>query len=132
MARQQAVELILVRRWASMLVMPVFIVGADGTLLYFNEAAEPLIGQRFEESGPLPVDEIGQAFDTRELDGSPIPTDELPLAIAMFKRRPAHRRLRYRALDGKEREVEITAMPLIGQGGRFLGALSLFWETEEA
>ena len=39
---QQPIELILMRQLANYLSMPVFLVGADEILLYYNEAAEAL------------------------------------------------------------------------------------------
>lgn len=129
---QQDVELILVRRWASMLTVPVFLVGAQGDLLYFNESAEPLLGKRFEESGPMPLEELGSIFDARDADGEPIPPSELPLGVALLERKPGHGTIRIRALDGVRRAIGVTAIPLEGQGRRFLGALAIFWEVDEA
>ena len=37
-----------------------------------------------------------------------------------------------RGLDGTRRHVEVTAFPLVGQAGRFLGAVALFWEKVPA
>ena len=127
---QQDVEIILVRRWASMLVMPVFLAGANGDLLYYNEPAERLLGKRFEESGPMPVEEFGAIFDTRDEQGNAIPASELPLGVALIHRRPAHGQIRFKALDGVWREIQVTGLPLEAQGGRHLGALAIFWEAE--
>jgi hypothetical protein len=32
-------------------------------------------------------------------------------------------------MDGTLREIEVTAFPLIGQAGRFIGAVAFFWEV---
>ena len=37
--------------------MPIVIVDATGTLIYWNEPAELLLGLRFEESGEIPASE---------------------------------------------------------------------------
>lgn len=68
-------------------------------------------------------------FTTSDLDGTPIPNDEIPLTITIQQFRPAHRRMRVRMLDGSWREIEISSLPLLGQGERFLGALVAFWES---
>jgi hypothetical protein len=34
-------------------------------------------------------------------------------------------------MDGEWRAVEVTALPIEGQGGRFLGVLATFWEVED-
>ena len=38
--------------------------------------------------------------------------------------------IRIRGQDGVERLLEVTAIPLIGQSNRMLGAFGLFWEAE--
>jgi hypothetical protein len=36
-----------------------------------------------------------------------------------------------RGLDGIERDIEVTAVPIHGQGGRKLGAFAIFWEMDD-
>ena len=116
----QEVELVLSRQLASYLNIPIWIMGPAGELFYFNKAAEPFLGRTFEEAGELPVDELAGIFETQALDGSPLQTSELPLAIALRERRPAHLTFRGKALDGNWWTVETTAIPLEGRGGRHL------------
>ena len=56
---QKAVELILMRQLASCLAVPVFLVDPEGTLLYYNEPAERLLGRRYDETGEMPASEWG-------------------------------------------------------------------------
>jgi hypothetical protein len=35
-----------------------------------------------------------------------------------------------RGLDGVARQIEVTAFPLIGQGGHRLGGVAIFWEAQ--
>ena len=123
----QEVELLLCRQLASYLDIPIWIMGADGELVYFNEEAEAFLGRTFQEAGEFPVDELTSIFETTTVDGSPLQTSDLPLAIALRERRPAHLRFRGRGLGGNWWTVDSTAFPLEGQGGRFLGALTVFW-----
>lgn len=125
---QQHVELILMKQVASYLSMPVFLVDPEGTLLYFNEPAEAILGQRFEESGEMPVDEWGTAFQPTDADGNPLPLDELPLVQATVERRPAHGTFWIQGKDGVSRHLAVTAFPVIGQSGEELGSVALFWE----
>jgi PAS domain S-box-containing protein len=127
---QEPIELILLRQCASYLAMPIWVMGEDGSLLYFNEAAEPLLGRRFGEADEMPVEELTSIFQTTAEDGSPLETDDLPLAIAIRERRPAHLRFRGRGLDGVWRLVELTAFPIEGEGGRHLGAVGIFWQVQ--
>jgi PAS domain-containing protein len=127
---QQPIELILTKQWASYLAVPVWLVGTDGELLFYNEAAEAIVGRRFDESGAMPLSELSEMFEIiADADESPVPPERLPLGIALFEHRAAHQRIRMRGLDGVWRRVDATAFPLEGQGGRFLGAVALFWEV---
>jgi len=126
---QREIELILTRQLASYLTLPIFIVDPDGTLLFYNEPAEAILGRRFEETGEMPVGEWAQIYTVTEDDGTSTPVDELPLMIALRERRPSHRRVHIRGLDSVRREIEVTAFPLIGLAGRHLGAVALFWQT---
>jgi PAS domain-containing protein len=129
---QKAVELILMRQLASYLVMPVFLVDPDGQLLYYNEPAERLLGRRYDETGEMPLAEWSTAFCPTAEDGSPLPSDALPLVGAVRKRQAGHRILWIRGLDGVARRIAVTAFPLEGQGGRHLGAVALLWEQPPA
>jgi PAS domain-containing protein len=80
---QQEVEVILARHFAECLAMPVFIVDPNGNLLFYNEPAEIILGQRFEETGAMPADEWGTVFSPLDDDGSPLARDHLPLLIAL-------------------------------------------------
>jgi PAS domain-containing protein len=127
---QKDIELILLRQWASHLDMPIFLFAADGTMLFYNEPAETLVGVRFDEAGEMPAPRIARMFKTKNADGSPMPAEELPLTIALKQHRPSHRVVRYEGLDGVNRTVEVTAVPLMAQGGRELGAVVFFWEAD--
>jgi PAS domain-containing protein len=52
---QQEIEMILVRQLASYLAMPIFVVDPQGTLVFYNEPAELLLGRRFEETGEMSI-----------------------------------------------------------------------------
>ena len=128
---QQPIELILTRQWASYLAVPVWVVGERGDLLYYNEAAEAVLGRRYDEAGEMPVEELATIFKTTAVDGSPIAADAIPIIVALRERRAAHKALRIQGLDNVWRDIEATAFPLEGQGGRHLGAVAFFWEVQE-
>src|SRR6185295_20331703 len=100
MSKQQAIEIILLRQWASHMAMPVWIAGERGELLYYNEPAEELLGRRFDEAGEMRLKDLPSIFSTSWPDGSPLSTEDLPLAKALNERQPAHLRVRITALDG--------------------------------
>ena len=122
------VEVILMRQLASYLAMPIFLVDPDGTLLYFNEPAELLLGRRYEETGEMPADEWSTVFTPTTEEGEPLPPESLPLVIALRERHPAHAVFWIEGLDGGRHHLSVTAFPLVGQHDRHLGAVAVFWE----
>lgn len=127
---QQPMELILLRELASSLAVPVFLVDERGDLAFLNEAAEQLLGIRFDDIDALPLGTWATAFQPRGLDGTPIAIDDLPLVRAVASRMPAHGPLLITSSDGQEREIEVTAFPLEGGRGRLLGGVAMFWERQ--
>ena len=129
---QRPVEVILTRQLAEYLSTPVFVVDPAGDLLFYNEAAEEVLGARFEETGPMPAEAWSRAFEPTDRHGKPLSPDRLPLVQTLQNRLPASGRLNMRGLDGTRRDLEIASFPLLGQGGRFLGAVAMFWTTGAA
>jgi PAS domain-containing protein len=129
---QQEIEVILMRQLASCLATPIFLIDRDGNLLFFNEPAEAILGRRFDETGTLLRDELYEIFQPADLDGAALKREENPLFVARSERHPAHRRFRILGMDGVSRTIEATAFPLVGQSGRNVGAVGIFWEIEAA
>jgi PAS domain-containing protein len=117
----------LFRQLASYLAMPTFIVDPRGTLVFYNEPAETIIGKRFEETGEMSLDKWSTAFHPTDEQGRPLDSQPMPLMVAFNERRPTHRSLWIQGLDGVRRHIEATAFPLVGQSDRFLGAVVFFW-----
>ena len=125
---QQEIEVILTRQLATYLAMPIFVVGPDGTLLFYNEPAEEILGCRFDETGALSFDEWSRLFTPVDAQGAPLPPGERPVLIAVNERRPSHSDFWVKRVDNVVRHIEVTAFPLIGQADRYLGAVAIFWE----
>jgi PAS domain-containing protein len=125
------IEVILTRHLASCLAMPIIIVDPEGTLIFYNESAEAILGRRFEETGEITASEWAGLINPVSEEGEPIPSAALPLATARSQQRPVHRRFWIHGMDGVRRHIESTAFPIIGQAERFLGAVAIFWEIEE-
>lgn len=126
---QREIEVILTRQLASYLSLPVFIVDPAGTLIFYNEPAEAILGHRFEETGEMPADEWSTVYSVPDGSDGRVAPERLPLMIALREGRPAHGRLAVRSLDNVLRQIEVTAFPLVGQAGRHLGAVAIFWEV---
>lgn len=125
---QKPIELILMRQLASSLVMPIFLVDTSGTLVYFNEPAEQILGVRFDEIGEMPASEWTTRWEPSDADGAPLAAERQPLTIALEQSRPAHGELWIRGIDGRRRHIHATAIPLIAASQRLLGAAAIFWE----
>lgn len=124
------IEVILARHLASCLAMAIFIVDDKGNLVFYNEPAELILGQRFEEAGEVEINEWTKIIVSTELDGREIPYDERPLIIALKKKQPSTREMILSAFDQVPRPISVTAIPIIGQADRFLGAIAIFWEID--
>lgn len=125
----QPIELILVRHLASSLAVPVFLVDPDGTMVFYNEAAEQVLGRRFDDAGDMPFEEWTSIFAVRDEAGEPLDINQLPLVRALRENKPNHARFGITGLDGTPRNLEVSAFPLEAEGQRHLGAVALFWET---
>ena len=125
----KSLPLILARELASNLATPMFLMDAAGTLVYYNEAADLLIGRPFAELGEVPAVEFGEVLRLRDSDGSPLRRRDTPTGIAFSGRRPAHRALTATGYDGVERAVEVTAFPLFGTAHDMHGVVTVFWQA---
>jgi PAS domain S-box-containing protein len=126
---QKPIELILMRQLAGSLATPVFLVDEVGTLIYYNESAERVLGMRFEETGEMPASEWTTRWQPADDRGVAIPPERLPLAIAVAQERPAHGEFSIQGANGARRHVAVTGIPLVGHDGSVLGAAAFFWET---
>ncbi len=122
------VEVILLRRIADRLTMPIVVIDAEGRLLFYNPPAEPLIGRPFADLGEVELKHWYDEFQFTDEDGSTIKREEHPLYLVLSRQQPTFRRFLYQGLDGVKRGVEGTAFPLLGQCDRHLGAVGFFWE----
>jgi PAS domain-containing protein len=127
MVEQLPIELILVRQLASYLATPVFVVDRAGSLVYYNEAAEALIGGPFESTTLRGREEWLTAFAPRSVDGTPFTAVDDPLLSSLADGRERHRTMTVTGLEGRDRTIEATVIPLVGQAGHVLGAIAVFW-----
>jgi PAS domain-containing protein len=122
------IQIILTRQLAGYLSVPLFLVDPNGSLLFYNEAAEAILGQRFDETGVMTAEEWSSMFTPLDEQGESIPPQDLPLRVTLTKQRPAYGRMRIKGLDGGLRHLEVAAIPITGLQREFLGAAALFWE----
>lgn len=126
---QRPLELILARNLLSSLSTPATLVDEEGTIVFFNEAAGEMLGRRFEETGPMSPQTWGEAHGPFDEQGNRVPWDELDLTHGLMRGRAGHSRFCIRAMDGLERTIEASSVPIVTTSGQ-RGAMSFFWETE--
>ena len=125
---QLPIELILVRQLAGGLAVPTFVVDAEGDLVFINEAAEALLGLRFDEVGEVSFADWTTAFAPHTKGGQQADPATHPLAVAIRQRRPVHGPLRIMSRDRIPRSLVVTALPLEGSRGQLLGGIAMFWQ----
>ena len=130
-AKQHNLILILARNFASRLATAVFLVDAEGSIIYYNEAAERLLGQRFIEGHGMTAAEYTKLFQPSDDSGRPLAVLETPLGVAITRKQPEHAKLTIRGADGVMRPIEATAFPLLAHTDECVGAIAIFWERSE-
>jgi PAS domain-containing protein len=125
------VELILARQLAGYLAVPIVIMDPGGTVIFYNEPAERIFGRRFDESGPIPPAQWGEAFGFEDQSGQPVPVEKMPLATARRTRQLVHREYWMRGLDGSRHHVSEAGLPVLGNAGRFLGVIAFMFELAD-
>jgi PAS domain-containing protein len=124
----QPIELILSRQFADSMKMAVFIVDNSGNLLFYNSAAEDILGQRFSETGFMPVEEWSTVFKPTDINGNPLPPEGLPLVQTLTNQKPAHGSIYIDSKKGEKYLITITAFPIESRSGTYHGAMALFWK----
>jgi PAS domain-containing protein len=130
---QKPLEVILARNLLTSLSTPAFLVGDDGVLLFYNEAAGAFLGVPFEDLGRTPAAQWLARFGPFDESGEPMELEASPLTKSLRDGRPAHAGFRVRSASGEPRAIEASAVPIIGSDRESSGAMIFFWldETKE-
>jgi PAS domain-containing protein len=126
---QKPLELIQARNLLSSLSTPAFLVNRDGDVVFYNDAAAAVLGQRYEETGTLSADAWVRAFGPFDEHGEPLPVERQPLTAALRANRAGHAVHRIRSATGAEHEIEVSGVPIVGADG-FQGAMVFFWAID--
>ncbi len=130
--KQPDLVLIVARSFATKLATPTLIIDARGDLVYFNDAAAEVLGRSYLDIGDLPASRWQELFHPRTLDEEPLAPEQTPGGVALLERRPVHGSFSFRGLDGREREITVTAFPLFSHPDEVVGVMSIFWELPAA
>jgi PAS domain-containing protein len=128
--RLKSLVLIRAKHLAESVTLPMFLADADGNLIFYNEAAEALVGRPFVDSGAISAIEWQQMFNVRDRADAPFPLESMPGWITVQGARPAMGHIRFTSADRTEHFAAVCAFPLFTEQTRFEGALLLFWEDE--
>lgn len=124
--------LILARDLASALSTPIFLIDPEGRLIFYNEPAEAILGEKYAEAGELAPDEWGTMWSPEDpATGEEVPLEKLPLWVALTDRTPAYAALCITGMDGVRRKIKVVAFPLMTQDKDLVGAVAIFWEAED-
>ncbi|MFN2560712.1 MAG: hypothetical protein ABR571_05390 [Jatrophihabitans sp.] len=126
----RSLPLILARELAANLATPMFLLDATGMLVFYNDAAELMLGRTYAELGAVTADEFGAMLQLTDVDGTPLRRRDSPAGIAFINREPAHRRLVATTLDGRRETFECTSYPLFGKEDQMHGVLAVFWKAK--
>jgi PAS domain-containing protein len=129
---QPDLVLIVARSFATKLATPTLIIDANGDLVYFNDAAAEVLGRSYVDIGELQASHWQELFQPRTLDEEPLTPAQTPGGIALLERRPVHDSFAFQGLDGREREITVTALPLFSHPDEVVGVMSIFWEIPAA
>jgi PAS domain-containing protein len=129
-AAPRSLPLILARELSANLATPMFLLDATGMLVYFNEAAELMLGRTYAELGSVTADEFGAMLQLADVDGTPLRRRDSPAGVAFINREPSHRTLVATTLDGRRNTFECTAYPLFGKAEEMHGVLAVFWAAK--
>ena len=116
------------RDWLDALPVAVYVTDAEGRIAFYNQASVELWG-RHPEIGKSTWCGSWQLFRT---DGSPLPHDECPMAVALKQRRPIKGAdALLERPDGTRVRFRAYPTPLMDETGRMVGALNTLIDITE-
>ncbi len=118
------IELILAKQWAGLLASPVLLFDGQGSLLYYNETAEILLGRSFGLTGPMRRGEWSAAFQFEDLDGHDLDADQTPLCSSLDGAQADQKTLVLRGIAGALTKIRLTTVPIQGAGNQRHGVLA--------
>ncbi len=119
------IELILAKQWGGLLSTPMLLFDAQGTLLYYNEPTEVLLGRSFGVTGPMVRGEWSSAFHFEDQDGQDVDAEETPLGAALDRQMADQAVCWVRGIDGVRLKIRLTVFPVVGAGDVWHGVFAL-------
>ena len=122
--------LIRAKHLAESVTTPMFLADAEGNLIFYNEAAEALLGKPFVDKGSLSPADWQRSFDVRDRDDHPFALESMASWMSVQNEQPSLGHIKFSSADGTDHLVATCAFPLFTEQERFEGALILFWRDQ--
>jgi len=129
MPASKPIQLILSRQLASCMATAIMLFDAQGNLVFYNEAAEPILNSRFDETGEIKVDDLLRVVTVADENRELLPPEARPGRVARLECRPITQTIWMSCNDGPWRRVQATAVPVIGEQDELHGVMQFFWEV---
>jgi PAS domain-containing protein len=133
MAERTLKSLVLIRakHLAESVTTPMLIIDANGTIVFYNEAAGALFDVQFTDVGQLTANDWQTRFNVRDRHDQSFPLDAMPGWIKLQKERVDIGHVRLTTLAGEDKFLAACAFPLFTSQQQFDGGLVLFWVEDE-
>src|SRR4029078_386667 len=109
----KSIQIILARQLASSIATPILLVDEQNALIYYNEPAEQIFNQRFEETGEGPAADGTTRFAAVDEDRNPIPPKDRPMGRALSEITPVSRTMWMRVPRRERGALHRTARALV-------------------
>ena len=127
----KSLVLIRAKHLAESVTTSMLLIDAEGNLVFYNEAAEALLGTPFTDVGQVPASEWQAQFKVRGRHDEPAPLQSMPGWQDLLGERPGIGHVKLTTLDGRDLFLAVCAFPLFTSQQQFDGALVIFWEEEQ-
>lgn len=124
---QHSLALIVAREFASSVTVPVILVDATNSLVFYNESAAAAFGAPYGAGPSLSSGDWARRFQPAAPGGAPLERSALPVVTALEQGSPAHAEVEVTAPDGGRVVVAMTAIPLFSAPGELAGAMLVGW-----
>ena len=126
----KSLVLIRAKHLAESVTTPMLIIDANGTIVFYNEAAGVLFEIPFNDVGQLTANEWQTRFNVRDRHDNVFPLDAMPGWVKLQKERVDIGHVRLTTIEGNDKFLGACAFPLFTSQQQFDGGLVLFWEED--
>ena len=127
----KSLVLIRAKHLAESVTTPMMLVSADGTLIFYNEGCEALLGAPFSDVGQMPAGDWGTKFNVRDRHDNAFPLEAMPGWMELQTERPTTGHVKLTTMTGEDLFLAVCAFPLFTSQQQFDGGLMLLWKDDQ-